>query len=121
LSPDGGFSDERLQGMSSWNKIVEMKRVLQKVIMAAVIAAVFVGNAAVFAQNDWKAEFDDICSKTDQALMLSKEEISALIERCDKLKPSIEQLEETPKKVYLRRLQLCRNHFAFALDSLMNK
>ncbi|MBI5848815.1 MAG: hypothetical protein HZB31_12885 [Nitrospirae bacterium] len=95
--------------------------VLKKVILAVVIVAVFVGNAAVFGQTDWKAEFDDICARTDQAMSLSKEEIGALIQRCDKLKPSIEQLEETQKKVYLRRLQLCRNLFAFTLESLNNK
>jgi len=89
--------------------------------MALVIAAVFASSSAVFAQNDWKAEFDDICSRTDQALTLSQEEISVLIQRCDKLKPAIEQLDESQKKVYLRRLQLCRNLFAFALDSLKSK
>jgi hypothetical protein len=107
--------------MSSWNKGAEIMRVLKKIIMAVVITTVLIGNAAVFGQTDWKAEFDDICSKTDQAMSLSKEEISALIQRCDKLKPSIEQLEETQKKVYLRRLQLCRNLFAFTLESLNNK
>ncbi len=89
--------------------------------MAVVIVAVFAANAAVFAQNDWKTEFDDICSRTDQAMSLSKEEISALIERCDKVKLSIEQLDESQKKVYLRRLQLCRNLFVFTLDSLKSK
>jgi len=89
--------------------------------MAIVIAAVFASSGAVFAQNDWKAEFDDICSRTDQALTLSQDEISVLIQRCDKLKPAIEQLDESQKKVYLRRLQLCRNLFAFALDSLKSK
>jgi len=89
--------------------------------MAVVITAVLAAGAAVFGQNDWKTEFDDICSRTDQAMSLSVDEISVLIERCDKLKPSIEKLEETQKKVYLRRLQLCRNLFAFALDSLKNK
>ncbi|MBI5631867.1 MAG: hypothetical protein HZA15_00065 [Nitrospirae bacterium] len=89
--------------------------------MAAVIAAVLASGASVFGQNDWRAEFDDICSRTEQAMDLSKEELRVLIERCDRLKPGIEKLEETEKKVYLRRLQLCRNLFAFALDSLSNK
>ncbi len=93
----------------------------RKVMAALLLFAVLGSGTAVFGQNDWKAEFDDICSQTDQALTLSQAEISALIERCDKLKPSIEQLEESQKKVYLRRLQLCRNLFAFALDSLKNK
>ncbi len=89
--------------------------------MAVVITAVLGCGAVVFAQNDWKAEFDDICAKTDQAMTLSKEELITLVERCDKLKPSIEQLEETQKKVYLRRLQLCRNLFVFTIDTLPNR
>ena len=108
--------------MSSRHKTVAyLYPIIRRVLATSVICAVLLTGTAVFGQNDWKAEFDDICSRTDQALSLSKEEISALIERCDKLKPSIEQLEESEKKVYLRRLQLCRNLFAFALDSLKNK
>lgn len=90
-------------------------------MVGVVIAALLASSAAVFGQDDWKAEFADICSKTDQAMTLSQEEIIVLIERCDRLKPRIEQLEETEKKVYLRRLQLCRNLFAYVLESLKNK
>lgn len=108
--------------MSSRYKIADRNYVLKTVISAVLFAAaVLAAGAVAFGQNDWKAEFDDICSRTDQAMDLSKEELSVLIERCDNLKPGIEQLEESQKKVYLRRLQLCRNLFAFALDSLKNK
>lgn len=108
--------------MSSRNKrVADPYCIIRKILAIVVLAAILGSGAAVFGQNDWKAEFDDICSRTDQALTLSQEEISALIQRCDRLKPAIEQLEESQKKVYLRRLQLCRNLFAFALDSLKNK
>lgn len=70
-----------------------------------------------YAQEDWKAEFDDICAKTDDSLSLSKDEVKSLIERCDALKPRIEKLEETARKVYLKRLQTCRDLFAFVLES----
>ncbi len=69
------------------------------------------------AQGDWKADFADICSKTQDPLSLSKEEIKGLIERCDKLKPRIEALDESTAKVYLKRLQMCRDLFAFVLES----
>ena len=107
--------------MSSRYKIADRNYVLKTVITAVLFAAVLAAGASVFAQDDWRTEFDDICSRTDQAMDLSKEELRVLIERCDKIKPGIEQLEESQKKVYLRRLQLCRNLFAFALDSLKNK
>jgi uncharacterized protein YkvS len=73
--------------------------------------------SAVYAQDDWKAEFADICSKTDDPMALSKAEVKSLIERCDKLKPRIEKLDESTAKVYLRRLQVCKDLFAFVLDS----
>ncbi len=74
-------------------------------------------SAAVFAQADWKAEFADICSKTEDPMALSTEEVRSLIDRCDKLRPIIEKQEESTAKVYLKRLKMCRDLFAFVLES----
>jgi hypothetical protein len=71
----------------------------------------------VYAQEDWKAEFADICSKTEDPMALSKEEVKTLIERCEKLKPRIEKLDESTSKVYLKRLQMCRDLFVFVVES----
>lgn len=72
---------------------------------------------ATTGQEEWKAEFDDICSKTDGAATLTAAEVRGLIERCDKLKPQIEKLDESARKVYLRRLASCRALFQFMIDS----
>lgn len=69
------------------------------------------------AEEPWRKEIEDICSRTDDSMSLSKAELQSLIERCDKLKPVIESLEETPRKVYRKRLQMCRELFAFVLQS----
>lgn len=69
------------------------------------------------AEDTWKTEFENICSKTNDAMSLNKEEVKALIDRCDKLKPHIEKLDETARKVYLKRLQMCRDLFVFVFDS----
>ena len=71
----------------------------------------------VYAQDDWKTEFADICSKTDDPLVLSKEEVKTLIERCDKLKPRMEKLDESTAKVYLKRLQQCKDLFVFVAET----
>src|SRR5512143_2775523 len=66
------------------------------------------------AQNSpeaWKKEFEAICSKTDDAMTLTKDELKDLVERCEKLKPMIEKLDESQRKVYLKRLQSCRDLF----------
>lgn len=77
----------------------------------------FLSCSVVHAQDDWKHEFEDLCSKTQDAMMFSPDELKSLVMRCDKLKPLIEKLDETQRKVYLRRLQLCRDLFSFVLES----
>ncbi len=75
----------------------------------------------VFAQESWLQEFESVCAKTQDAMVLSTDELKDLIARCDKLKPLIDKLPETQKKVYLRRLQTCRDLYVFVLESKINK
>lgn len=77
----------------------------------------WIGPVSSFAQDGWKAEYDEVCSKTDLAMTLPREELSALIDRCDKLRPKIELEEETTRKIYLRRLQMCRDLYKFVLEA----
>jgi hypothetical protein len=72
---------------------------------------------SAYAQDDWKKEFEEICSRTDDAMSFTREELKSIITRCDSLKAVIEKLDESTRKVYLRRLQLCRDLFAFVLES----
>ncbi len=96
-----------------------------KITIGFVVCALMIGTVQIpvsragtaSAQEDWKAEFADICSKTENPIALSTEEIKSLIERCDKLKPRIEKLEESAAKVYLKRLKMCRDLFVFTLES----
>jgi hypothetical protein len=76
---------------------------------------------SAFAEEDWKKEFDDVCSKTQDTLEFTDDELRSLVDRCDKLKPLIESLDETQKKVYLKRLAMCRNLFEFMLKSRQKK
>ncbi len=87
------------------------------VIVTGLPHACLFGTAA-YAEEGWKAEFDDICVKTDEATTLPKAEVKSLIERCDKLKPRIEALEESARKVYLKRLQMCKDLFVYALETI---
>jgi len=95
-------------------------------IAAAVLASVaayrvdrnsFAGSDTVSAEEGWRQEFEIVCSRTEEAMTLSTDELKVLIKRCDKLKPVIDGLPESPRKVYLRRLQLCRDLYAFVLES----
>jgi hypothetical protein len=71
----------------------------------------------VFAADNWRQEFDAVCSKTDISMTLSSEELKRLVERCDKLKTIIETQDESTRKVFRKRLQLCRDLYDFVLKS----
>jgi hypothetical protein len=73
------------------------------------------------AQQAWRKEFDDVCSKTQDAMTFSQGELTDLIRRCDNLQPQIEKLDESRKKVYLERLRKCRGLYAYVLDAKRNE
>lgn len=76
------------------------------------------GPIGVAGSEEWKDEFDSICSRTDIATSLTVEELKTLIERCDRLKVTIEGLpDETQRKIYLKRLQMCRELFVYVLKT----
>jgi hypothetical protein len=86
-----------------------------------VVSALGVGIAlaqhVVAAPADWKKEFEEVCAKTQDAMALPVEELKGLVSRCDRLKPQIEKLDETQRKVYSRRLQVCRDLYQFVIES----
>ena len=128
LPHDGGVPDERLPGLSPGHEGVAMRRSVP-ILLCAAVTALFLsgilpltgrlspGPAVSLAQEGWKAEFDAVCAKTDVAMTLSVEELKGLIVRCDQLKPKIEAEEESTRKVYLRRLQMCRELYKYVLDN----
>ena len=89
--------------------------------MPLITDGAFAAAAAAAAQDDWKTEFEDICSKTQDSMSFTPEELKSLVDRCDALKPRIEKLDETQKKVYLKRLQMCRDLLVFVMQSKPEK
>jgi len=75
----------------------------------------------VHAEEQWQADFAELNAKTTDVTNLSVEELQALIGRCDKLKPAIDALEETPRKVYTKRLEMTRKLLVFVLESKQSK
>ncbi|HZZ85242.1 MAG TPA: hypothetical protein VFE30_11945 [Anaeromyxobacteraceae bacterium] len=73
--------------------------------------------AEASAARDWRAEFEAVCSKTQDAMTLSPEELSSLVARCDALKPRLEALDESGRKVWLERLRRCRDLYQFVLEA----
>ncbi len=69
------------------------------------------------AEENWKQGFEEVCGKSDEAMIMTSDELKALLARCDKLKPLIEAEEETTRKVYLKRLQMCRDLLAYVYEA----
>jgi hypothetical protein len=77
----------------------------------------FLARAEAQPSDGWKKEFEAVCAKTQDAMALSEAELRSLLERCDKLKPAIEALGESERKVFAKRLAACRNLYAYVLAS----
>jgi hypothetical protein len=73
--------------------------------------------AAARAEEDWFAEFEAVCSRTQDAMTLSDDELRSLVVRCERLRPRVEGLDPSRRKVWSRRLQQCRDLYQFVLDS----
>lgn len=91
-----------------------MSRLLLCIVATGLL--MFAAVPAVFAEGDWKAEFDAVCGQTDNAADMTVDDLKKAIGRCDLLKPKVEALEASPRKVYLKRLQMCRNLFVYLLE-----
>lgn len=73
------------------------------------------------SEESWRADFEQTCSKTSDAMTLSLAELNTLLERCSSLQKIIETQEESVRKVYLKRLQLCRNLYAYMVEYKQNE
>ena len=71
-------------------------------------------------EKDWKEEYGAVCAETQGAVALSVEKLQEYIERCDKLQDRLDELNggngSTEKKVYARRLKMCRDVYQYTLE-----
>ena len=74
-----------------------------------------------WCEEAWRADFDQVCAKTNDAMTLSVPELNLLVGRCAALEKVIDTQEESVRKVYLKRLQLCRNLYAYVLEYKKNE
>jgi hypothetical protein len=76
---------------------------------------------AAYGEEAWRADFDAVCAQSNEAMALPVGELKTLIEKCDRLQKVIEVQEETVRKVFLKRLQLCKNLYVFVLEAKMQE
>jgi hypothetical protein len=92
--------------------------------LVAIVSAgiLFLGGSTIgirfaLAEGGWKAEFESVCSNTDRAMVLTQDELKDFIARCDRLTPLIEAEDESARRVYQKRLKMCKDLFVYMLES----
>ena len=74
------------------------------------------------AAEAWQNDFDDVCSRTEDAMTFSADELKNIITRSDAVKTQIEQTsDESRRRVMLKRLKMCRDLYAYVLSTLESK
>lgn len=92
-----------------------------KLLILTGCLSLFIPLQAAYGEDTWRTDFDAACAQSDDAMAFSIPELKKLIERCDRVQKSIEAEEDTVRKVFLRRLQLCRNLYVFVLETKMHE
>ena len=93
------------------------------VVMAALLhlsPSAFSQTSASHAQgstDDWQQEFDDVCSSTDYAMALTVDELKQRVSKCDSVRLRVEALEEPQRRVFLKRLQSCKDFYLFLIQT----
>lgn len=64
-----------------------------------------------------KTEFDETCSKTDEAMSLPVAELNQLVDRCVQMRKRLEKEDETIQRVYAKRIEMCEGLYRFALQA----
>ena len=88
-----------------------------KLMILAGCVCLFCTLQTAHGEEAWRIEFDATCAQSNDAMALSTTELKKLIERCDHLQKIINAQDETVRKVFTKRLQLCKNLYVFVLDA----
>lgn len=92
-----------------------------KLFILAGCLGLFIILQQAHGEDAWRTDFNLTCAQSNDAMALSMAELKMLIEQCDRLQKIVEVQDETVRKVYLKRLQLCKNLYVFVLESKMQE
>ena len=94
------------------------RRTALAVLVGSLLAHMALGAVPAALATTWEDAFAQVVAETDRAATLSREDLQRLVAECDRLRPGIEALPETPRKVYRRRLERTRELYLFALEAM---
>lgn len=92
-------------------------KVRLKLLILTGCLSLFITMHAAYGEDAWRTDFDSTCAQSNDAMALSMPELKKLIEQCDRLQKIIDVQEETIRKVFLKRLQMCKNLYVFVLEA----
>jgi sialic acid synthase SpsE len=92
-----------------------MGRISDIIAVTALIAALAAVPAA--AVEPWRTDFNEACGKADEAMTLSLQELKALVEKCNRVVKALAAEDESVRKVFLKRVQMCRNLYVFMVET----
>jgi hypothetical protein len=98
-------------------KLIMNTKVCLKIFILAGYLGLFTILQSAFGEDNWRTDFDATCAQSNDAMALSVKELKMLIDKCDSLEKVIEAQDETVRKVYSKRLQLCKNLYFFVLET----
>jgi len=104
---------------------MEIKRLLdQKSVKSGISIRIFlisilicVSSLSYANEKSWMDEYNIICGDTQEAVQLPGEEIKTLIDKCDKLLNKIKAADNPRKKIFIFRIEKCRNFYQFIANS----
>lgn len=91
-----------------------MNRIRLFKLLIVTIFALLVAVPAI--ADEWKKDFERICSQTQVAGDMAYEELEGMVEECGSLLNTITALENPRNKVYIFRLKKCRNFYQYTID-----
>ena len=66
---------------------------------------------------DWKQEFERICIQVESAGKRSGDQLRQFIDDSERLLERLADIDEPQVKIYVQRLQRCRDFFTFMLEA----
>lgn len=96
-----------------------IRRALNAVIWVSlpVILVICFTGLSFADEESWKKQYNRLCGKSHEAVSMTEEDLASHIKQCDELLRTIDQSDYLRKKIYLFRIEKCRNFYQFLIDS----
>lgn len=85
-------------------------------LVCAALVLLGIGSTLARAEESWQVRFEALTVRSAEVMSLPPAELQALLSECEILRSRLEELPESPRKVFRKRLELSCNLLRFALE-----